>query len=91
LAVVIYAGSLAVARLLLAAVWRYASSGHRPIDEKVSPSMIRAHRIRGLVIPLVFLTSIGISFFSLNAAMYSWLPLLVGDTVLLRVLSRYGW
>jgi TMEM175 potassium channel family protein len=53
--------------------------------------MIRAYRIRGLVIPLVFLTSIGISFFSLNAAMYSWLPLLVGDTVLLRVLSRYGW
>ncbi len=53
--------------------------------------MIRAYRIRGLVTPLVFLTSIGISFFSLNAAMYSsWLPLLVGDTVLLRVLSRYG-
>lgn len=71
LAVVIYAGSLAVARLLLAAVWWYASSGHRLIDEKVSPSMIRAYRIRGLVIPLVFLTSIGISFFSLNAAMYS--------------------
>lgn len=91
LAVVIYAGSLAVARLLLAAVWWYASSGHRLIDEKITPSMIRAYRLRGLVIPLVFLTSIGISFFSLNAAMYSWLPLLVGDTVLLRVLSRYGW
>ncbi len=53
--------------------------------------MIRAYCIRGLVIPLVFLTSIGISFFSLNAAMYSWLLLLLGDTVLLRVLSRYGW
>ncbi len=91
LAVVIYAGSLAVARLLLAAVWWYASSGHRLIDEKVSPSMIRAYRIRGLVIPLVFLTSIGISFFSLKAAVYSWLLLLVADNVLLRVLRRYGW
>jgi hypothetical protein len=50
----------------------------------------RVYRIRGLAIPLVFLIAIGISFFSVNAAMYSWLLLIVADTVLLRVLSRQG-
>lgn len=90
LAVVIYAASLAVARLLLTAVWWYASSGHRLIDESLPENMIRAYRIRGLAIPLLFVLSIGISFFSVSAATYSWLLLLVADTVLLRVLSRVG-
>jgi hypothetical protein len=51
---------------------------------------IRIYRIRGLAILLVFLNSIGISFFSVNAATYYWLLLIVADTVLLRVLSRQG-
>ena len=85
-----YAGSLAVARLLLTAVWWYASSGHRLIDERVPMNTIRIYLIRGLAIPLVFLISIGISFFSVNAATYSWLLLIVADSVLLRVLSRQG-
>jgi uncharacterized membrane protein len=55
LAVVIHAASLAVARLLLTAVWWHASNGHRPIDEKLPMSTIRAYRIRRLAIPLVFL------------------------------------
>jgi uncharacterized membrane protein len=90
LAVAIYAGSLAVARLLLTAVWWYASSGHRLIDERFPMNTIRIYRIRGLAIPLVFLISIGISFFSVNVATYSWILLIVADTVLLRVLSRQG-
>ena len=53
--------------------------------------MIRTYRIRGLAISLVFLISIAISFFSLNAAIYSWVLLLVADTALLRVLGRCGW
>jgi hypothetical protein len=53
-------------------------------------STIKIYRIRGLAIPLVFLISIGISFFSVNAATYSWILLIVADTVLLRVLSRQG-
>jgi len=90
LAVVIYAASLAVARLLLTAVWWYASSGHRLIDESLPRNTIRIYRIRGLAIPLVFLLSIGISFLSVTAATYSWLLLIVADNILLRVLSRRG-
>jgi uncharacterized membrane protein len=90
LAVAIYAGSLAIARLLLTAVWWYASSGHRLIDESFPMHTIRIYRIRGLAIPLVFLISIGISFFSVNVATYSWILLIVADTILLRVLSRRG-
>jgi uncharacterized membrane protein len=89
-AVAFYAASVAVARLLLTAVWWYASSEHRLLDESFPASTIRNYRIRGLAISLVFLVSIGISFFSVSAATYSWLLLIVSDTVLFRVLSRQG-
>jgi len=61
------------------------------MDDELDPRMIRTYRIRGLAIPLLFLISIGVSFFSVNAAVYTWVLLLVADTVLLRVLSKYGW
>ena len=89
-AVAFYAASVAVARLMLTAVWWYASSGHRLLDESFPESTITNYRIRGLAISLVFLISIGISFFSVSAATYSWLLLIVADTVLFRVLSRQG-
>ena len=40
--------------------------------------------IRGLTIPAIFLLSIGVSFFSIQAAIYSWFIMLVVDTVVLR-------
>ncbi len=89
LVVAIYAGSFAVTRLLLTAVWWYATSGHRLVDDGLDLSTIRAWRVRGLAIPLVFLISIVVSFFSVEAAMYSWLLLFVVDVVLLRILRRY--
>ncbi len=89
LVVVFYAGSLAITRLLLTAVWWYASSGHRLIHDDLDRGTIKLFRIRGLAIPLVFLISIVISFFSVTAAVYSWLLLVVIDFALLRVLDRY--
>jgi uncharacterized membrane protein len=90
LAVAIYAASLAVARLLLTAVWWYASSGHRLIDENFPASTIRIYLVRGLAVALAFVISIGISFFSVSAATYSWILLVVADNVLIRVLSKDG-
>ncbi len=90
LVVAIYAGSLGITRLLLTAVWWYASSGHRLVNSDLDPAMIRAFLIRGLAIPLVFFISIAISFFSASAAIYSWLLLVVLDFLLLRVLRRHG-
>ncbi len=88
LVVSIYAGCLAITRLLLSAVWWYASVGHRLIDSDLDPVMIRAHGVRGVVIPLIFLLSIGISFFSVSAAIYSWILLAFVDFVVLRILRR---
>jgi uncharacterized membrane protein len=90
LAVAIYAASVAVARLLLTAVWWYASSGHRLIDESFPASTIRIYLVRGLAVALAFVISIGISFFSVNAAMYFWILLVVADNVLIRVFSKDG-
>ena len=87
LVVAIYAGSMAITRLLLSAVWWYVSMGHRLIDSDFDPGLIKAHHVRGAVIPLIFLLSIGISFFSVRAAIYSWVLLAFGNFVVLRILS----
>jgi uncharacterized membrane protein len=88
LVVAIYAGSMAVTRLLLSAVWWYASIGRRLIVSDLDPGLIRAHHVRGVVIPLIFLISIGISFFSVRAAIYSWVLLAFSNVVGLRMLYR---
>src|SRR3990170_4007195 len=72
-------------------VARYAGSGRRLVDRDLDASMIKAYRIRGLAIPLIFLLSIVISFFSVSAAVYSWVLLIIIDFVLFRVLRRYHW
>jgi hypothetical protein len=48
----------------------------------------RLQRMQALAVPAVFLLSIGISFFSPTAAMYSWLLLAITDPVIRRVGSR---
>lgn len=88
LVVVIYAASLGITRLLLTSVWWYASSEHRLVDDDLDPSVAMGLRIRGLAKALVFFLSIGISFFSVNVAIYSWALLIVVDFFALRVLRR---
>lgn len=90
LVVVIYAGSLAITRLLLSSVWWYVSGRPHLANIDVDPSTMRAFSIRAWAIPLIFLVSIAISFFSVTAAVYSWLLLVIADFVLLRVLRRSG-
>jgi uncharacterized membrane protein len=88
LVVAIYAGSMAVTRLLLSAMWWYASGGQRLIVSDLDPGLIRAHHIRGVLIPLIFLISIAISFFSVRVAVYSWILLALGNFVDFRILRR---
>ena len=85
LAVVIYAGSLALARLPLTAIWLYAARKHL-VHEHLDATTIRFYRIRGLGIPLIFVLSIGISFVSVRAAIFSWMLLFVVDLVILRII-----
>jgi uncharacterized membrane protein len=88
-AVVLYALSLAVPRLLLARVWWYASKRNLLI-ENLDPRTSRYHLARSLAISVLFLLSIVVSFFSVSAAILSWLLMFVIDTVLWR-LQRYRW
>ncbi len=82
LPVAIYAGTLAIGRLLLTALYWYATSRDHLAEE--DPARVRFFLIRGLTIPLIFLLSIGISFLSVNAAIWSWVLLIVVDAFVFR-------
>jgi uncharacterized membrane protein len=84
-AVVFYAGSMAVAGLLLCSVWWYATKGHRLVDPNMDPRLVSFFFSRGLTPPLIFLVSIGISFVSLRAALCSWFLMLVIRPMLSRL------
>jgi uncharacterized membrane protein len=83
LPVAIYAATLAVGRLLLTAIYWYSTSGRHLVDPELDPRTVRFFLLRGLTIPVMFLLTIGISFFSVRAAIYSWLLLIVIDAVIL--------
>ena len=86
LSVVIYAATAATASLLLVGISWYATSGHRLVaPDSIDDELERKQRVQGLAVPVVFLLSIGISFFSPKAAMYSWLLLAVTDPIIRRV------
>ena len=84
LPVAIYAGTLAMGRLLLTAIYWYATSGNRLVSGTTDPTVVRFFLVRGLTIPLIFLLSIVVSFFSVRAAVGSWFLLMAVDAVVLR-------
>jgi hypothetical protein len=84
-ALVFYATSVAVAGLLLSLLWWYATRGRRLVDANIDPRLVRYFFSRGLMPPLVFLISMGISFVSLKAALGSWLLLLTIRPILIRL------
>jgi uncharacterized membrane protein len=87
--VVIYAANAALASLLLVSISWYATSEHRLVaPDSVDDEAERKQRVQGLAVPVVFVLSIGISFFSPRAAMYSWLLLSVTDPIIRRVWPR---
>ena len=91
LPVVIYAASLAMARLPLTAIWWYSTSDRRRmVHGHIDAGTVRHHRLRGLAIPLVFLLSIGISFVSVRAAVLSWALLVVLDAAIVRTRRSGG-
>jgi uncharacterized membrane protein len=84
LPVAIYAGTLALGRLLLTTIHWYSTRNDRLIDEAQDPREVRFYLIRGLAMPVIFLLSIGVSFFSVSAAIWSWVAMIVVDAVVLR-------
>ena len=88
LPVVIYAVNVSVASLLLTSISWYATRGGRLTAPDLDEGRARHERAQGLAVPAVFLLSIAVSFFSVRAAMYSWLILLAVGPLLRRVRSR---
>lgn len=88
LPVVIYAANVSAASLLLTAIsWYAANRGHLTASG-LDEADARHGRVQGLAVPAVFLISIAVSFFSVSAAMYSWLLLLVAGPIIRRVWPR---
>ena len=86
--VIFYAASLGLARLLLALVWWYVVSGPIRTSDDLDPRLATFHFLRSLAIPVIFLLSIGIAFFSPNAAVASWVLLIVADAVIWQLWKR---
>ncbi len=84
LPVAVYAATLATGRLLLTAIHWYSTRDDRLLREAPDPRTARFFLIRGLTIPAIFLLSIGISFFSVSAAIWTWFIMLAVDAVILR-------
>ena len=88
ISVAVYGANAAAASLLLSAISWYAIKGHRLVSHDLDEEQGRLRWLQGLAVAAVFLASIGVSFFSPTAAMYSWLLLLTTDTLVRRLRSR---
>jgi uncharacterized membrane protein len=88
ISVAVYAANAAAASLLLSAISWYAIRDHRLVAEDFDEEEAKLRWLQGLAVPVVFLASIGVSFFSPMAAMYSWLLLAVTDTIIRRLWSQ---
>jgi hypothetical protein len=62
-----------VTGLLNAAVWVYASYNNRLVDPNFNAQQRRRETLRALIVPAVFLLSIGLAFINDDLAKYSWL------------------
>jgi uncharacterized membrane protein len=88
ISVAVYGANAAAASLPLSAISWYAIKGHRLVAHDLDEEQGRLRWLQGLAVAAVFLASIGVSFFSPTAAMYSWLLLLTTDTLVRRLRSR---
>lgn len=74
-ATIFYALMMTIIGLLHTAVWIYSARNHRLIDPDFSPQQIRDETQRALIVPGVFLLSIGLAFLDgfATVAKLSWL------------------
>jgi uncharacterized membrane protein len=85
LGVVLYAADQAGAGLSQTFIWLYASNKHRLIDKNMGQRSIKFATIRSFIAPVVFLTSIGLSFIGPNIAIASWYAILPAIAIAYRL------
>lgn len=75
-ATIFYALSMTCTGLLSAGLWWYVSSQPSLIDPSLPPAEIRREGLRSLLIPGIFLLSIGLALMHADAARFFWLLLI---------------
>jgi uncharacterized membrane protein len=63
-AVIMYAGTLALIGFTLDTIWRYASTDRRLVDPNIDPQLVAFVHRRVLLAPVIYLISIALSFIS---------------------------
>jgi uncharacterized membrane protein len=85
LAVVLYACVQVAGGLLLLGVWRYATHGHRLVEERLSAEWIRRTEQAQVAVVLIFSVSIPVAFLVPFVAMLLWVLVIVTSrTIILR-------
>jgi uncharacterized membrane protein len=84
---VFYAGCMAGAGLAELSIWLYAGS-QGLLTGAASPVLRRSVTLRLLVVPLVFLLSIPVAFYSSDLATYFWALIAVANWLLNRLAPR---
>jgi uncharacterized membrane protein len=90
-AVVLYAGNLALTGIMQLVIWRYGTGRRRLVDTELTEDQYRhlvsVTTVRMLIPPMVFLLSVGLSFFSVRWATFSW-PLIAPGLLAVRLGAR---
>ena len=88
ISVVLYATNMTVAGLTLSWLWWYAQSNLHLVAPDIDPRLVRYNNLRSLIVPLVFLLSIGVSFLNVNAAKLCWVLLFMLRPLLRGYIER---
>jgi len=80
--VISFSGIMAATGFVLCLIWGYAAHNRRLVDKDMPDHLIRYFLNRTFVTPLIFLTSIGISFINIQAAQYFWVLLLPANLII---------
>lgn len=88
LASIIYAAHIIAASSTLSWLMWYASKDGRLVKPNLDARQVRYHQLRALFVPTIFLSSIGLSFVSVDLARLSWLLAFLMDPIALRHARR---
>ena len=79
--VIAFSGVIATTGFVLSLLWWYATHNRKLVDHDMDEHLIKYYLGRIYVAPLIFLTSIGISFINVQAAQFFWAMILPANII----------
>ncbi|MGN6632388.1 MAG: hypothetical protein ACTHKP_09155 [Nitrososphaeraceae archaeon] len=80
--VISFSSIIAITGFVLSLLWWYAAHDRKLVDHEINEHLIKYHLRRNLVAPIIFLTSIGISFVNVQAAQFFWATILPANIII---------